>query len=466
MNWLERLTLALYSCAVWSMQPLVRIKLWRRSLREPEYGIRVNERFGHYGDMHSKGWLWVHAVSLGETRAAGVLIAQLRTLRPGLKLLLTHGTASGWIAGRSILKPGDRQEWFPWDTKGATERFLNHFRPAAGLMMETEVWPNMVHACLRHGTPLILVNARKSQRSFAAARRKRWLAEPAYRSLTAVIAQGSADETKLAALGAKVVGVFGNVKFDAEPTPEQLVQGKAWRRLSCRPVLMLASSRDGEEAALIDALSSRQGSRSRVSPSALGRQILVVPRHTQRAEELADKFRSAGFTVSCRSQWRDKPLDADVWLGDTMGELPLYYAMSDVALLGGSFERFGGQNLIEAAACGCPIVLGPHTFNFDEAARWALSAGAARRASDIRNAVDQAIDWMERTEDLTAARRHCLEFAGAHHGAARHTAEAIFALLAPPSNGSTAARSTGYARPDPDLNARVNMPVAHQMGAS
>jgi len=423
MNWLERLTLAGYSCLVWAMQPLVRLKLRVRARKEPEYGVRVGTRFGRYDYAPEQGRVWVHAVSLGETRAAQILIAELRSLRPELKILLTHGTASGWITGRDVVRPGDRQEWFPWDTRQATERFVRQFRPSIGLMMETEVWPNMIHTCVRHGIPVILVNARKSESSLAVARRRRWLALPAYRALTAVLAQGAGDSARLKALGARVIAETGNIKFDARPAPNQLLQGKAWRRSSSRPVLMLASSRHGEEFAMLEALSSRRISGTMLRP--LTCQVLIIPRHIQRVDELAAQIRNAGFSVSMRSQWCGAPQEADIWLGDTMGELTTYYAMSDVALLGGSYERFGGQNLIEAAAAGCPVIMGPHTYNFSEAAQWALSAGAARRASSMRDAVDQAFHWMARSDELTEARQRCLEFAGAHHGAANVTAQQI-----------------------------------------
>ena len=401
LNWPERLALRLYSVVVWLIQPLVRRKLLRRARQEPEYGRRIQERFGHYSDAPSAGWLWVHAVSLGETRAASLLIAQLRLQQPGMKLLLTHGTASGWIAGRAVLTPGDRQVWFPWDTSAAVESFLGHFKPRVGLLLETEVWPNLVHACARNRVPLFLVNARLNRDSYAAASRLRWLAGPAYRDLAGAFAQSIVDARHLAALGTQVHGVLGNIKFDAQPVPEQFLTGRRWRISMDRPVLMLVSSREGEEAALLAALAAR---RSVAVPSQVSErpcQIMVVPRHPQRVFEVAGLFREAGFSVSLRSEWTDKPSPADVWVGDTMGELTFYYAMSDVALLGGSFERFGGQNLIESAACGCPLVMGPHTFNFAEAAKWAQEAGAARSAPDMRSGVELALQWMDQTSELT-----------------------------------------------------------------
>lgn len=464
MNWMENLVLSLYDCVMRAMQPLLRAKLRRRARAEPEYAIGVAARFGHYGDGPSQGWIWVHAVSLGETRAAGILIAQLRTQLPGMRLLLTHGTAAGWLAGGAILRPGDRQEWLPWDTRDAVTRFVRHFRPSMGLLMETEIWPNLVQSCGRHQIPLYLVNARKSLRSFATSYRKRLLAVPAYRGLAGVVAQASADAGKLAALGADVIAVAGNIKFDARPAPMHLLQGRTWRGLSNAPVLMLASSREGEEAAFVQALRAHKAAQG--SPPGGPYQLLVVPRHAQRADALARQFQCAGLSVSRRSQWSGNPVPADIWLGDTMGELALYYAMSDVALLGGSFEPFGGQNLIEAAACGCPIVLGPHTFNFDEAAQWALSAGAARRASGMRDAVAQAFDWIEDADALTDARQHCRAFAQAHHGATALTAMAVLEHMAARSRIMIGHSPRQPIRPAIDLGDALNMPVAHRVGVT
>ncbi len=465
LNWLERLTLGLYSCIVWLLQPLVRRKLLRRARQEPEYGRRIAERFGRYANAPSAGWLWVHAVSLGETRAACALIEQFRSQQPAMKLLLTHGTASGWAAGRALLAPGDRQTWFPWDTADATERFLLHFKPRVGLLLETEVWPNMVQSCLRHGVPLFLVNARLSDDSYMRANRLRCLSEPAYRSMAGAFAQSSADAKHLKALGAKVPGVVGNIKFDAQPAADQLAAGRAWRRRIGQPVLMLVSSRDGEEAAFVAVLSSGRAGHG-YGFSSERCQILVVPRHNQRVAEVARLFRQAGFSVSRRSEWQGQPQPADVWLGDTMGELALYYAMSDVALLGGSFEPFGGQNLIEAAACGCPLVMGPHTFNFTEAAKWALDAGAARSASDMRAAVAQAFRWIDQPEQLEATRARCRQFASAHQGASRTTAEAVLGLLTAPGQRLPKAPRHVAVGQATDNAPSVSKQAAHRAGVS
>ncbi len=425
----ERAILRLYGAVVWLAQPLVRRKLYRRAVVEPEYGLLVDERFGHYEDAPSSGWIWVHAVSLGETRAAALLVSRLRALRPDLKLLLTHSTATGWVTGSALLRPGDRQAWLPWDTRGATRNFLDHFKPVLGILMETEVWPNLVDECSKTAMPLVLVNARLNRASFTAARRLSWLSRPAYANLSAVLAQTQQDAVHLGELGATVTQITGNIKFDAQPDANQLARGRQWHNAMERPVLSLMSSRESEEVSLIAALSKIDKDFLIRNVPARSLQILIVPRHPQRVAEVAAMVLAAGFSVSRRSEWQDQPMPADVWLGDSMGEMSLYYGMTDVAMLGGSFGQFGGQNLIEAAACGCPLVMGPHTYNFTQAADWAEQAGIAVRVSDMNAGLATAVEWLGRAVDLRQAGIDCLKFAETHQGASGETAAAVLHLL-------------------------------------
>jgi 3-deoxy-D-manno-octulosonic-acid transferase len=432
----------LYSLLMWLAQPLLRRKLARRGLQEPGYREAVPERFGHYSTqaLASDGrTLWVHAVALGETRAAAGLVSRLRARWPGLRLLLTNGSATGRAEGAKLLQPGDIQVWQPWDTPGATQRFLAQFKPSLGLLMETEIWPNLVVACQQAGVPLVLANARMSDKSASQARRLAWLARPAFRGLTAAWAQTQADAAALAGLGAPVRGVFGNLKFDAEPNPAQCALGRTWRAQAARPVVMLASSREGEEAALLDVLESFRAldpvshalgaAESRVNHI----QWLIVPRHPQRFDEVAALAQTRGFQVLRRSAWPDGPparTDAApvLWLGDSLGEMALYYSLADVALLGGSFAPLGGQNLIEAAACGCPVVMGPHTFNFAEASELAVSARAAIRVHGMPEAVQAVFDLLSKSAAQRAMAVSASGFAQTHRGAVDKTVAAVLAL--------------------------------------
>jgi len=424
----ERALRAVYSLGMAAAQPLLRRKLRRRGQAEPGYLEAVEERFGRYAgpaDDAAARPVWIHAVSLGETRAVGVLVAALRARLPGMRLLLTHGTATGRAEGRKLLLPGDAQAWLPWDTPGAVSRFLAQFRPAVGLLMETEVWPNLVAGCRAAGVPLALVNARLSDKSQREAERLALLSRPAFAGLSAVWAQTEDDARRLRGLGAPVAGVFGNLKFDLAPDPALLEAGRRWRRAVGRPVLMLASSREGEEAQWLDAVKG-------LPPSV---QWMVVPRHPQRFDEVAGLLSAGGLCVSRRSGWTttgpdDAPPVADVWLGDSLGEMALYYGLADAALLGGSFADTGGQNLIEAAACGCPVVMGPSTFNFAEAAVLAEAGGAALRVAGMAEAARTAVALVTDPGRSGRARDAALAFAAAHRGAAARSADAVRALLA------------------------------------
>ena len=417
-----------YSLLMRLLQPLVRRKLARRAVDEPLYGHAVAQRFGDYRNCPplplGPPVLWVHAVSLGETRAAGVLLQQLRVLYPTARLLLTHGTATGWAQGQTLMQPGDVQAWQPWDTPAAVSAFLAHYQPRLGLLMETEVWPNLVAGCVVQQIPLYLLNARLSDKSLQQALRLRWLARPAYQGLRGVWAQTEDDARRLRQLGAPVLGVTGNLKFDAHPDAAQLQRAADWRALQARPLVMFAASRDGEEVQFLDAL-LKLDAQQRDSV-----QWLIVPRHPQRFAQVAALIVARGLTLSRRSSWVQQPQQASVWLGDSMGEMTLYFGMADLALLGGSFAPLGGQNLIEAAACGCTVIMGPHTFNFADAAMQAERAGAALRVLDLSSAMVAALALLQQPAALAERRRQALHWSQAHRGAAERTLQALAPSLA------------------------------------
>ena len=422
------------------------MRLLRRSRAEPAYRLALGERLGLYGsEPASSGWLWLHAVSLGETRAAAALVDALRDRLPGMKLLLTHGTATGRAAGAALLRPGDRQTWLPYDTPGAAGRFLRHFRPRLGVLMETEVWPNLIAAAHAGGVPMVLANARLSERSLRRGQRVSALLRPAARRISLVLAQTEGDAARLQAAGADVgdIEVCGNLKFDMAPDESLVAAGRRWRAAIDRPVVLATSTREGEEAALLAAwtaatpFASAGATRDAPAITPLRPLLVVVPRHPQRFDEVALLLGSRGLTVVRRSGWASTPdaaaLAADIWLGDSMGEMPLYYAFADVALLGGSFAPFGGQNLIEAAACGCPVLMGPHTFNFEQAALLAEAAGAADRVATMGEAVVAALRRLavQAPQQATRQQSTCLEWAATHRGAAVRMADRIAALARP-----------------------------------
>ncbi len=424
---MARLERAAYSLLLRVGLPLYLLRVLRRGRSEPLYATSIGERVGRYLAPAKPGALWIHAVSLGETLAAGPLIDALRHALPGRALLLTHGTATGSSAGASLLKEGDVQAWLPFDTPGAVHRFFEHFAPVAGVLMETEIWPNLLAEAQARGVPMLLANARLSARSRRRGERVRALLRPAFESLSAAFAQTEADAARLREAGVKQVAVEGNLKYDIAPAAGLIALGRQWKSgLQGRPVVLGAVTREGEEASLLAAWHA----------VALPRPLLVVvPRHPQRFEAVAGLIAAAGFSLSRRSQWADMPptqaASVDVWLGDSMQEMPAWYALGDAALLGGSFAPLGGQNLIEAAACGCPVVMGPHTFNFKEAAALASAAGAATRVEDMPAGVAAAValagvGGRQRREEQS---RRALAFASEHRGAARRTAHRVADLI-------------------------------------
>ncbi|WP_374591489.1 3-deoxy-D-manno-octulosonic acid transferase [Aquabacterium sp.] len=425
----QRCARGVYSALLRLLTPVYLARLWWRGRAEPLYRFACLQRLGWYGADRSAdasvGWIWVHAVSLGETRAATALIDALRADLPGMRLLLTHTTATGREAGQVLLHEGDRQVWLPYDTPGATRRFMRQFRPRVGVLMETEVWPNLQVTAADAGVPMVLANARLSEKSLRQGLRFAALLRPAAQQLALTLAQTSDDAARLRQAGAPEVLVTGNLKFDVTPKPALIELGQSWRGISTRPIVLAASTREGEDADLLDAWLAQHQPRPR---------LFVVPRHPQRFDEVAATIAARGMTLARRSTWGAGLPDAraqaaDVWLGDSIGEMPVYYAAADVALLGGSFAPLGGQNLIEAAACGCPLVMGPHTFNFAQAAEMSEQAGAARRVADWADGVRAACEIAQDPAMRAAMAQRATAFSQAHRGAAARMSEQIAGLL-------------------------------------
>jgi 3-deoxy-D-manno-octulosonic-acid transferase len=434
---MQAFALSVYRLLTWALQPLVRMRLKRRAVKEPLYGQWMEERLGSYAQPTSEGWVWIHAVSLGETRAAAILLRELRVQLPEMKLLLTHGTATGREEGAKLLQAGDLQVWQPWDSKQATQRFMQHFKPRIGIVMETEVWPNLCAAAKEAGVPMVLANARLSDRSLRKAQRVSLLAKPAFASFAAVLAQTDDDAKRLQLVGASKMSVVGNLKFDVKIDPALQQAGRGFKQqLGEKRVIMLAISREGEEAQFLEQIrlftcmnTARDAIESVAYKNSPKIQWLIVPRHPQRFDEVQSLCEQAGFSVSRRSQWQSSPEPADIWLGNSLGEMAMYYSLADVALLGGSFEPLGGQNLIEAIAADCPMIMGPHTFNFLEASETAEQSGAAIRVPSMSEGVQMACELIGQPAKLQA-----LQQAGAHwlamsQGAAWRQAQALVKLL-------------------------------------
>ncbi|MBS1141959.1 MAG: Three-deoxy-D-manno-octulosonic-acid transferase, N-terminal [Proteobacteria bacterium] len=398
-----------YSLLLYLITPLIWLRLLWRGRRQPEYLANLGERYGFYRQPVPAKLIWVHAVSVGETRAAQPLIEGLQARWPEHRILLTGMTPTGRAAGLEVYGDKVIQAYLPYDYPGAVTRFLRHFSPAFGVLMETEIWPNLLNGAKRQGVPVVLANARLSVRSARGYGRLSGLVGPAFAALSGVAAQTRGDAERIVALGAKTVEVCGNLKFDVTPPADKIALGQAWRQeIGHRPVWLAASTREGEELLVLEAW------RHVAIPNAL---LVLVPRHPQRFDEVAALLQQQGISVVRRSDGLPAP-ETQVWLGDSMGEMAAYFTLADLSFIGGSLLPLGGQNLIEAAACGCPVLVGPHTFNFLQATEDAIAAGAAQRVEnpEMLGAVVERL--LTGPAELAAMRTATGEFARAHQGAA------------------------------------------------
>ena len=402
----------LYSLVIYLATPLILLRLIWRARKQPEYLQNLAERWAFHGVAAPARLIWVHAVSVGETRAAQPLIEALQAAWPDHRILLTCMTPTGRAAGSEVYGDKVLQAYLPYDYPDAVDRFFRHFSPRFGVLMETEIWPNLLAAAKRRDVPVLLANARLSERSARAYGKVAVLARPAFSALSAVAAQTPGDARRIALLGASNVSACGNLKFDVTPAPEKIALGKAWREaLGGRQVWLAASMREGEEALVLAAWRGIAAS---------GALLVLVPRHPQRFAEVAALLTRLGFDFVRRSDSLPGP-ETQVWLGDSMGEMAAYYALADIAFIGGSLLPLGGQNLIEAAACACPIVVGPHTFNFEQATADAIAAGAALRVPDAEGLAATICRALGDAGELGKMRAAALRFAAAHRGASART---------------------------------------------
>ncbi|MBK1820219.1 lipid IV(A) 3-deoxy-D-manno-octulosonic acid transferase [Burkholderia orbicola] len=438
---------AIYRALWWLVAPAAVIRLYVRSRKERGYREHIGERFGHVAGRSRDDrapLIWVHAVSVGETRAAQPLIDALMRARPDARILLTHMTPSGRATGEQIF--GDRvlRCYLPYDMPGAVRRFLRAWRPTLGLVMETEVWPTLIDECRRADVPLVLTNARMSARSFRRAAKFGAATRDVFGGFSRVLAQSPADAERLTSLGARNVTVLGNLKFDMTTPPELAARGHAWRdAIGARPVWVAASTRENEEALVLQAFAEMR------TPGAL---LVLVPRHPQRFAEVEALVARSGLKCVRRSVWAAdaaalaagrqaaEPLadDVTVLLGDSMGELGAYYAAADIAFIGGSLLPLGGQNLIEACAVGVPVLIGPHVFNFTQATADAVAAGAAMQVEDpldLAHVLDALFADKARRIAMGAAGA---AFAARHRGATARTVDVLAALLPPAAAGARA----------------------------
>lgn len=376
----------LYSLAIRLALPISLYYLIWRGLRQSEYFDRWSERFAFYRGAGVPGCLWLHAVSFGEVNAAAPLVEALRTRHPDRCLLVTTTTPTGSARVRALWGDTVRHVYLPYDLPGAVRNFMQHFRPELALVMETEIWPNLFAELKRRQVPVIIANARLSERSLKSYRPIAPLVRSALSGVDFVAAQSPADAQRYRQLGApnSAVHVTGNLKYDLPIDPGIIEQAERWRKQwGERPIWIAASTHAEEE----DIVLAAHRAVLLEHPGAL---LLWAPRHPERFPTVAVASERAGFLVRRRREDGLPDTATEIFVIDTLGELMAFYAAADVAFVGGSLQEVGGHNLLEPAALGVPALVGPHTFNFQEIAELLIDVGAVQQVSDVQS-LTQAI---------------------------------------------------------------------------
>ena len=405
------------------------LALWR-GRRDRRYWEGAGERFGWGRTLGAAPSIWLHAVSLGEMTAAAPLVRALRSRYPESPLVLTTATATGRARARALFGDAIDVRFLPYDTPGAVARFLDRIRPRLALVMETELWPNLFAECRRRGVPLVLANARLSARSVARYRRFAGPLRDIFSATSLIAAQSSEDAERFIAVGAPSAKtrVVGNVKFDLDVGPEVIARGRELRAAlgGARPVWIAGSTHAGEEEQVLAAHAQLQLRQ----PNAL---LLLVPRHPERFEAVADLLSRGALRFARRSSGRMPDAATAVLLADSVGELVTLYAAADVAFVGGSLVPIGGHNLLEPAALGLPVLTGPYQANGRDIARLLLEQGAARQVADAREleaAVAQLLADPAERQRMGGAGRHIV---GANRGSVARVLELIEPMLWDPA---------------------------------
>ena len=369
-----------YSALLYLLTPAIAgFSLWRM-WRSPGYRERWQERLGLVAPLAgASSSFWIHAVSVGEVMAAIPLVRALQQRSPSTPIVVTTATPTGAARVAEVFGPHVRHLYQPYDYPFAVRRFIDRIRPCLAVIMETEVWPNLFHGCAQAGIPVVIANARVSPDSLRGYRRFAALVKEALGAVAMVAAQGSAEAERWRALGMSPerLAVMGNIKFDMPVASGARRAGGELRRLwgEERAVLIAASTHDGEDEQVLAAHRLLCGEQDRPL-------LVLVPRHPERFDAVAELCRRQGWRVARRSLCEPVSPAVEVYLGDTMGELMSLYAAADIAYVGGSLVPVGGHNLLEPAALGVPVITGPNTFNFDEIRRSLEAAGGAVVVSD------------------------------------------------------------------------------------
>jgi 3-deoxy-D-manno-octulosonic-acid transferase len=413
----------LYSFLLYLLIPLALTRLAWRGLRNRGYWRRWAERFGFVPRL-SGSVLWLHAVSVGEVRASAPLVKSLARDYPGHTILITTMTPTGSATVHELFGAAVAHCYVPYDLPTAVWRFLNRARPRLALIMETELWPNLFHQCHARGIPLMLANVRMSEKSARGYRRFAGFTRDTLANVSCVGAQTGTDAERMRALGAAQVEVTGSIKFEMDVPADLTARAAALRSgFGKRPVWVAASTRAGEEEQVLDAF-------AQLREQFPGLLLVLVPRHPERFDSVAKLCHQRGFRIERRSARKDGVAsDTTILLGDTMGEVLLFHAAADVSYIGGSLVPLGGQNLLEAAAVGTPVVFGPHMFNFSDISRMARGRGAGRQVQDAAELASVVADYLKNPALRNAAGEAGQRMVAENRGALARTLALLRQLL-------------------------------------
>lgn len=413
----------LYSFLLYLLVPLALTRLAWRGLRNRGYWRRWAERFGFVPRL-SGSVLWLHAVSVGEVRASAPLVKSLARDYPGHTILITTMTPTGSATVHELFGAAVAHCYVPYDLPTAVWRFLNRTRPRLALIMETELWPNLFHQCHARGIPLMLANVRMSEKSARGYRRFAGFTRDTLANVSCVGAQTRTDAERMRALGAAQVEVTGSIKFEMDVPADLTARAAALRSgFGKRPVWVAASTRAGEEEQVLDAC-------AQLREQFPGLLLVLVPRHPERFDSVAKLCHQRGFRIERRSARKDGVAsDTAILLGDTMGEMLLFHAAADVSYIGGSLVPLGGQNLLEAAAVGTPVVFGPHMFNFSDISRMARGRGAGRQVQDAAELASVVADYLKNPALRNAAGEAGQRMVAENRGALAKTLALLRQLL-------------------------------------
>mgnify|MGYP000844240611 FL=1 len=418
-----------YRYLVPALLPLAALYLLWRARKQPSYLKNWGERFA-WSDFprprEARPVIWIHAVSVGETNATRPLVQAILKRWPQCDILLTHMTPTGREAGQRIVQLAPdriRQCFLPYDAVYAVRKFLRQTQPILGLLMETEVWPTVLEEAHSLGIPMVLVNGRLSEKSFKQAMRVPELMKKAMSRFVAVCAQADNDAKRFLKLGTVEPVLTGSLKFDIQAPKTALIKAAEWKKALLHPVVLFASTRDGEEALIVEAL------KKSIRPDVT---YLLVPRHPQRFEEVESLLKDSAITYQKRSELKN-PADIKsstrVILGDSMGEMFFYCALADVTLMGGSFKPFGCQNVIEPASVGVPVIVGPSTFNFSMVVEKGMQMGAITQVDNVELAIDLAHEWLESSQRLQELKQKALTFSQTYVGATARTMKVLEGIV-------------------------------------